>query len=89
LGELKRKNIKEFIHEKFTPYLIGPGLAPALEVGIKKAKELAEKFNKKIISVNHLEGHIYSPFVQNSKGNPKIDFHFPYLVLTVSGGIRV
>ena len=68
---------------------VGPGLAPALEVGIKKAKELAEKFNKKIISVNHLEGHIYSPFVQNSKGNPKIDFHFPYLVLTVSGGIRV
>jgi len=65
---------------------VGPGLAPALEVGIKKAKELAEKFNKKIISVNHLEGHIYSPFVQNSKGNPKIDFHFPYLVLTVSGG---
>ena len=65
---------------------IGPGLAPALEVGIKKAKELAKKFNKKIIPVNHLEGHIYSPFVQNSKGNPKIDFHFPYLVLTVSGG---
>jgi len=65
---------------------VGPGLAPALEVGIKKAKELAEKFNKKIIAVNHLEGHIYSPFVQNSKGNPKIDFLFPYLVLTVSGG---
>jgi len=64
----------------------GPGLAPALEIGIKKAKELVEKFNKKIISVNHLEGHIYSPFIQNSKGNPKIDFHFPYLVLTVSGG---
>ena len=47
MGELKRKNIKEFIHEGFTPYLIGLGLAPALEVGIKKAKELAEKFNKK------------------------------------------
>jgi len=65
---------------------VGPGLAPALEVGIKKAKDLAKEFNKTIISVNHLEGHIYSPFVQNSKGNPKIDFHFPYLVLTVSGG---
>ncbi len=64
----------------------GPGLAPALEVGIKKAKELAKKYNKKLIAVNHLEGHIYSPFVQNSKGNPKIDFQFPYLVLTVSGG---
>ncbi len=64
----------------------GPGLAPALEVGIQKAKELAEKFNKKIIAVNHLEGHIYSPFVQNSKGNPKIDYSFPYLVLIISGG---
>jgi len=80
------------LHRNFFDYInaiavtVGPGLAPALEVGIKKAKELAKKFNKKIISVNHLEGHIYSPFVQNSKGNPKIDFHFPYLVLTVSGG---
>lgn len=64
----------------------GPGLAPALEVGIKKAKELASKYNKKLIAVNHLEGHIYSPFVQNSAGNPKIDFQFPYLVLIVSGG---
>jgi len=77
-------NFFDFI--KAIAVTIGPGLAPALEVGIKTAKELAEKFNKKIISVNHLEGHIYSPFVQNSKGNPKIDFHFPYLVLTVSGG---
>ena len=64
----------------------GPGLAVALEVGIKKAKELAEKYQKKIIAVNHLEGHIYSVFVQNSKGNPKRDFKFPYLALIVSGG---
>ena len=64
----------------------GPGLAVALEVGIKKAKELAIKFNKKLISVNHLEGHIYSAFVENSQGNPKIDFKFPYLVLIISGG---
>lgn len=64
----------------------GPGLAVALEVGIKKAKELSKRYNKKIISVNHLEGHIYSPFVQNSKGNPKIDFNFPYLALIISGG---
>ncbi len=64
----------------------GPGLAIALEVGIKKAVELAKKFNKKLIAVNHLEGHIYSSFVQNSKGNPKRDFQFPYLGLIVSGG---
>jgi N6-L-threonylcarbamoyladenine synthase len=64
----------------------GPGLAVALEVGIKKAKELSIKYNKKIISVNHLEGHIYSAFVQNSQSNPKRDFKFPYLALIVSGG---
>lgn len=64
----------------------GPGLAPALEVGIKKAKELVVQYKKKLIVVNHLEGHIYSPFVQNSKSNPKINFQFPYLVLIASGG---
>ncbi|QQG44774.1 MAG: tRNA (adenosine(37)-N6)-threonylcarbamoyltransferase complex transferase subunit TsaD [Candidatus Roizmanbacteria bacterium] len=64
----------------------GPGLAVALEVGIKKVKELSKKYNKKIIPVNHMEGHIYSCFTQNSKGNPKREFTFPYLVLLVSGG---
>ncbi|MEK7523116.1 MAG: tRNA (adenosine(37)-N6)-threonylcarbamoyltransferase complex transferase subunit TsaD [Patescibacteria group bacterium] len=64
----------------------GPGLAVALEVGIKKAKELAKQYNKKLIAVNHLEGHIYSAFVENSQGNPKRDFKFPYLTLIISGG---
>ncbi|OGK14016.1 hypothetical protein A3C98_01745 [Candidatus Roizmanbacteria bacterium RIFCSPHIGHO2_02_FULL_37_15] len=64
----------------------GPGLAVALEVGISKAKELAKKYNKKLIAVNHLEGHIYSCFAQNNKGNPSRDFNFPYLALIVSGG---
>jgi len=77
-------NLIKFI--KYIAVTIGPGLAPALEVGIKKAKQLAQMYNKKIIAVNHLEGHIYSPFVQNSKGNPKVEFNFPYLVLIVSGG---
>lgn len=64
----------------------GPGLAIALEVGIKKAKQLAKKYKKNIIAVNHLEGHIYSAFVQNRKGNPQRQFKFPYLSLIVSGG---
>lgn len=64
----------------------GPGLAVALEVGIKKAKELAKKNNKRLIAVNHLEGHIYSNFVQNSRGNPDRPFEFPYLALILSGG---
>ncbi len=64
----------------------GPGLAIALEVGITKAKELAQKYNKPLIPVNHMEGHIYSAFVQNSRGNPSSEFTFPYLVLLISGG---
>lgn len=64
----------------------GPGLAIALEVGIRNIKELSTKYNKKIIPVNHMEGHIYSCFVQNSQGNPFNDFKFPYISLLVSGG---
>mgnify|MGYP005838153153 CR=1 FL=1 len=64
----------------------GPGLAIALEVGITYALELSKKQGKPIVRVNHMEGHLYSPFVQNSKGNPERDFKFPYLGLLVSGG---
>lgn len=63
----------------------GPGLAIALEVGIKKAKELAERYNKKLIAVNHMEGHIYSSFVQSKNGRPERPFEFPYIVLLISG----
>jgi N6-L-threonylcarbamoyladenine synthase len=64
----------------------GPGLAVALEVGIQKAKEIASEYKKPLIAVNHLEGHIYSCFAQNQKGNPKTRVKFPYLALVVSGG---
>jgi N6-L-threonylcarbamoyladenine synthase len=64
----------------------GPGLAIALEVGIEKAQELALKFDKKIVVVNHMAGHIYSNFVQNKNGNPKRPFEFPYIALLISGG---
>lgn len=63
----------------------GPGLAMALEVGIKKAVELCETYKKKLIPVNHMEGHIYSCFAQNSAGKPELEFAFPYLALLVSG----
>ena len=64
----------------------GPGLAIALEVGIGKAKQLTLKYRRKLIAVNHLEGHIYSNFIQNRRGKPKRRFNFPYLALLVSGG---
>lgn len=47
----------------------GPGLAPCLEVGIAKAKELAGEWNKPLIAVNHMEGHLLSSLAKNSKGH--------------------
>jgi len=38
----------------------GPGLLPSLLVGVNFARALAYKWNKPIIGVNHIEGHIYS-----------------------------
>jgi N6-L-threonylcarbamoyladenine synthase len=40
----------------------GPGLAPALQVGINKAKELALNLNIPLIPVNHMAGHTYGNF---------------------------
>lgn len=64
----------------------GPGLVIALEVGIKKAKELAQKYNKPLIPVDHTEGHIFSGFCQNKNGKPDKEIKFPFLALIVSGG---
>jgi N6-L-threonylcarbamoyladenine synthase len=57
----------------------GPGLAVALGVGIDKAKELAKKYNKKLVAVNHIEGHVMSTFFDH-------EIKFPALCLTASGG---
>jgi len=65
---------------------VGPGLAPALGVGVNTAKDLAIKYNKRLVAVNHIEGHIMSNWVKNSKGLPERKIELPGLVLTVSGG---
>lgn len=65
---------------------IGPGLAIALGIGVNRAKELARKYDKKLIAVNHIEGHILSNFAKNSQNKPERKIEYPALVLTVSGG---
>jgi len=42
----------------------GPGLAPALEVGINKAKELAKLHQLPLIAVNHIEAHALSALAE-------------------------
>ena len=50
---------------------VGPGLAIALGVGINFAKDLAGKYSKPLIAVNHLEGHLLSPLARAK------NFQFP------------
>lgn len=69
----------------------GPGLAIDLEIGLGFAKDLAIKYNKPFVPVNHMEGHMFSGLLLNSKGkaNPggivELDNLFPALGLLISG----
>ena len=58
----------------------GPGLIGSLLVGVSFAKAMAFALKKPLVPVNHIEGHIYSAFIEN----PGIEF--PLLALVVSGG---
>jgi N6-L-threonylcarbamoyladenine synthase len=59
----------------------GPGLASSLLIGLSYAKGLALASGKPWIGINHMEGHLVSPFLAG--GNPP---EFPHLALIVSGG---
>jgi N6-L-threonylcarbamoyladenine synthase len=67
----------------------GPGLALALEVGLKKAQELATTHSKPFVPIDHMEGHLLSSFARNAKGKfgkAPTTRDFPLVGLLVSGG---
>lgn len=67
----------------------GPGLAPALEVGVEFAKTFADELQKPLIPVNHIEGHVLSVLAhsQPKHGEPVLEeVKYPCLSLVVSGG---
>jgi N6-L-threonylcarbamoyladenine synthase len=57
----------------------GPGLASSLMIGASIAKGLAIGFGKPYLAINHLEGHLLSPFFGNGEVKPNV-------ALIVSGG---
>ncbi len=63
-----------------------PGLAGSLLIGLCFAKGLAWAKNKKLVAVNHLEGHIFSSFLQKDFSVNEEILGFPHLSLLVSGG---
>lgn len=64
----------------------GPGLAPTLEVGIIKVKELAAEHNLPIIPVHHIEGHVWSWAVGTEFSSSFESSNLPALALVISGG---
>src|SRR5258708_20445572 len=57
----------------------GPGLVGSLLVGLMFAKGLAQATGIAMVGVNHIEGHILAPMLENR-------IAMPYLALVVSGG---
>lgn len=58
----------------------GPGLVGALVVGIATAKAYAFSFDKPLIGVHHLHGHICANFIEHKELEP------PFIALVASGG---
>lgn len=56
-----------------------PGLPGSLMIGVSFAKAIAYAGQKKLIGIDHLEGHVFSACIENNVS-------FPFLSLTVSGG---
>ncbi len=69
----------------------GPGLAPALAMGISFAQSLALLKHLPLYGVNHLRGHAFSPFISSFEEDPhtfkeRLQELLPHLGLLVSGG---
>jgi len=65
----------------------GPGLEPALWVGINFAKALALVWNKPLVAANHMEGHILSALAKGENATLAIEnVRLPVLALLISGG---
>ncbi len=58
----------------------GPGLIGSLLVGLSFAKAMAFALKKPLVPINHIEGHIYSAFIEHA------EVRYPLLALAVSGG---
>ena len=72
----------------------GPGLAPALIVGLNAAKGLAKSLGVPLIAVNHIEAHLHTPFMFDAPDDAAAKLADPreigpMLGLAVSGGNTV
>ncbi len=91
LSDIKKSDVD------YIAVTVGPGLQPALSIGVIAAQTLSFAWKKPIIPIHHLEGHIASAlFSVEENPNPKTQIPnkfqipnskiFPALALIVSGG---
>ena len=69
----------------------GPGLSPALLVGLNAAKGLARALGVPLLGINHIEAHLHTPFLvdKGDSGSPQApapEDAVPALGLAISGG---
>ncbi len=103
---LLKENIEPFLkyYEKpdldYIAVTVGPGLEPALWVGVNTARALSSVWNIPVIPINHMEGHIVTAAFKTEDSLPAMPAHagqtgktftlseiqFPLLSLLVSGG---
>jgi len=101
LSKAIKKSKKSFKDIDFIAVTRGPGLMPALIVGVNVAKALAYVWKKRIVGVNHIEAHILANWLTSINSNSKVKIQksklqfktqnlkkikFPAICLIVSGG---
>lgn len=63
-----------------------PGLIGSLLVGLSFARSLSFALNIPLIEVNHIEAHLYAPFLNDAKSKNRAKPGLPAVGLVVSGG---
>lgn len=68
----------------------GPGLSPALIVGLNAAKGLSVSMGVPLYCINHIEAHLHTPFLgdvgDDASASGSIEERMPALALAISGG---
>ena len=80
LKTLLKKADKKLNDINLVAYTAGPGLIGSLMVGETVAKTISNVLDIELLPINHLEGHILAPGLEDD------NLETPYLCLLVSGG---
>ena len=81
ISEVVRAALVEKVDAVAVTY--GPGLSPALIVGLNAAKGLAKSLGVPLFGINHIEAHLHTPFLDSDMEPSEM---VPALGLAISGG---